>query len=67
MNIIKKTVVVLSIFVLTGSFMFAKEKSDNPFADTEPEINPKTNRPYNLEGVSVVIADYLPINAKSFL
>ena len=69
MNILKKKAsLILMIFIASSFFtvsLAAKEKSDNPFADTEPEINPKTKHPYNLEGVNVIIADYLPVNAKS--
>ena len=64
MNIIKKTVVVLSFFVLSGSFMFAKEKSENPFDGTEPKLN-YNNRVYNLDGINVVIASYMRENNKN--
>lgn len=65
MNILKKTVAVLSIIVLSGSFIFAKEKSENPFDGTEPKINYNTNHPYNLGGINVVIASYMRENKKS--
>lgn len=64
MNILKKTLVVLSFFVLSGTFVFAKEKSDNPFDGTEPKLN-YNNRAYNLDGINVVIASYLRDNKKN--
>ena len=66
MNILKRTVLVLSFFaVLSGLSMFAKEKSDNPFDGTEPRINNATNHVYNLNGIDVTIASYVPIEKKN--
>ena len=65
MNILKKKASIILMIFITSSFftvsLAAREKNDNPFSDTEPDINPRTNRPYNLEGVNVIIADYLPL------
>ena len=65
MNILKKKAsLIIMIFVASSFFsvsLAAKEKSDNPFAETQPEINPNTNRTYNLDGINVIIADFLPI------
>ncbi len=65
-NIFKRTILFIIITIIfSNAALFAKEKNDNPFSETEPQVNPRNNKPYNLEGVNVIIADYLPVNAKS--
>ena len=71
MNVFKKKAYLIFLIFIASSFftvsLSAKEKSDNPFDDTEPQINERTNHPYNLGGVNVIIAGYLPVKVSSSL
>lgn len=44
--------------IATSAFC-AKQKDENPYDGTEPVLNSHTKKPYDFDGMNVIIADYL--------
>lgn len=61
---LNKHFLLVLITLSLGCSLFAKEKVEGPFDDVEPKVNPRTRHTYNFDGMNVVIADYLPCDAK---
>ena len=46
------------LFFISGCASTKQVEEDNPFADAEVKINPNTKKPYDFEGMNIVIGDW---------